>query len=180
MEICLIRHTTPAIEKGICYGQSDLSLASTYAEELLEVKKNVIGAFDRIYSSPLKRCSQLAKDLFPTQEISFDPRLMELDFGDWEMVPWTEMDRKIQEKWMENFVLNAPPNGESMLQLKDRLVKFLSTIQEDRVALVTHSGVIRTILAIVEQTPLEKCFDYQLSYGEVKTIDFEKMDDLST
>ena len=33
MDIYLVRHTTPKIDKGICYGQSDLELADSYPEE---------------------------------------------------------------------------------------------------------------------------------------------------
>ena len=31
MEIFLIRHTTPKIEKGICYGQTDLDITTTFS-----------------------------------------------------------------------------------------------------------------------------------------------------
>lgn len=33
MKIYLIRHTTPHIEKGICYGQTDLDVAETFNNE---------------------------------------------------------------------------------------------------------------------------------------------------
>ena len=41
MEIYLVRHTTPAIEKGVCYGQTDLNVAETFEEEVELVLKNL-------------------------------------------------------------------------------------------------------------------------------------------
>jgi len=35
MEIYLIRHTTPDVAKGICYGQTDLDVANTFEEEVI-------------------------------------------------------------------------------------------------------------------------------------------------
>lgn len=173
MEICLIRHTTPAIEKGICYGQADLDLADTYPVELEKVKQKVQGEFELIVSSPLKRCRILAEDLFPGQSIQYEDRIKEYDFGEWEMVPWNEMDKDLQEKWMANFVEIPAPGGESLMDMNNRIQEFvdeLKTRKYERVVFVTHSGVIRIISAIVEQTDLAKCFDYQLPYGVVKTL----------
>ena len=174
MEICLIRHTTPAVEKGICYGQADLALAESYPIELERVRKEVNGAFDQVFSSPLIRCKQLAEDLFGKEKIVFEERIMEYNFGEWEMVPWDEMDKDLQEKWMANFVDIPAPGGESLMMMHNRIQSFLSDLKKEnfsRVALVTHSGVIRIVSAIVEQTALAKCFDYQLSYGVVKTLE---------
>ncbi|MEL6559798.1 MAG: alpha-ribazole phosphatase family protein [Bacteroidota bacterium] len=173
MEICLIRHTTPAIEKGICYGQADLDLADTYPVELEKVRKQVHGEFDLIVSSPLKRCRILAEDLFSGQNIQYEDRIKEYDFGEWEMVPWNEMDKDLQEKWMANFVEIPAPGGESLMDMKNRIQEFVDELMVKdykRIVFVTHSGVIRIISAIIEQTDLARCFDYQLSYGVVKTL----------
>ena len=62
MEIYLVRHTTPAIKKGICYGQTDVDLNSeTFESELYEIKNKLPSNIVRFYCSPLIRCSKLAK-----------------------------------------------------------------------------------------------------------------------
>jgi len=33
MKVHLIRHTTPDIDSGVCYGQTDLEVANTFADE---------------------------------------------------------------------------------------------------------------------------------------------------
>ncbi len=75
---------------------------------------------------------------------------------------------------MANFVDVPAPGGESLMMMHDRIQSFLTDLKTEnfsRVALVTHSGVIRIISAIVEQTALAKCFDYQLPYGVVKNVE---------
>ena len=60
MEIYLIRHTTPKIDKGVCYGQSDIELADSFSMEFKEISKSIPKTFEKVYSSPLKRCTRLA------------------------------------------------------------------------------------------------------------------------
>ena len=38
-EIYLIRHTTPEVEKGVCYGQTDLNLKNTFPQEAKRIKE---------------------------------------------------------------------------------------------------------------------------------------------
>ena len=57
MLIHIIRHTTPDIAKGICYGQTDLALASSFYEERELLTSKLLDSYDAIYTSPLQRCS---------------------------------------------------------------------------------------------------------------------------
>ena len=86
MEIYLVRHTTPEVGKGICYGQADLSLSGSFELEMQRLKNFLPKTFDIIYSSPLQRCRQMASIL--ANEVEYDSRLMEMNFGDWEMKSW--------------------------------------------------------------------------------------------
>ena len=123
MEIYLIRHTTPDIEKGICYGQSDLDLKSNYAEAFEAVSNQIQTKKDfKVISSPLKRCSLLAK--YFNDDILFDNRLKELNFGDWELKPWNDIPEEEINPWMADFVNVAVTNGESYVQLASRVHAF--------------------------------------------------------
>ena len=92
-EIYLIRHTTPQVEKGVCYGFTDVEVASSFDDELKEVKRKLRGIqFSHLYSSPLNRCRQLAENL--DKNIIFDNRLKELNFGQMEMIAYSKMDQE--------------------------------------------------------------------------------------
>ncbi len=170
MEIYLIRHTTPDIEKGICYGQSDLDLAKTCNKEFKIILKQIPKDKNyQVYSSPLKRCSLLAEQF--NAPIVFDDRLKELDFGDWEMQPWNSISENELNPWMEDFVNVSVPNGESYTQLADRVNSFFEVSLDSKdtknIIIITHAGVIRAFLSGVLGIPLKKSFSIKIQYGEV-------------
>lgn len=169
----MIRHTTPKIGKGICYGQADLDLAATFGKEAQNVLQSLPASMDKVYTSPLKRCLQLAK-LIPHKKLEEIQQLQEMNFGDWELKPWSDIPKEDLDPWMDNFVNQRVPSGESMKMLADRVTQWYKEmiVTEDRkVAIVTHAGPIRIILSVVNNTPFEQAFKhYQVEYGEVFVI----------
>nr|BFF37739.1 alpha-ribazole phosphatase [Tenacibaculum mesophilum] len=173
MEVILVRHTTPDISKGICYGQADIKVATTFEEEVSSILKKVpVNDADvTYYSSPLKRCKLLAKKL--SANVIFDNRLKELDFGDWELQKWNDIDKKELDIWMNDFVKTPAKNGESYIDLHKRTTNFLTeltTKNHQKVVLVTHAGVMRSLWAYMNEIPLEKSFELKLNYGDTLTF----------
>ena len=172
MEIFLVRHTTPAIEKGICYGQTDLDLAHTFEDEAIEVLKKLPKQLDVVYSSPLKRCTTLAHKI--SDNITLDDRLKELDFGSWEMQKWDAIPLFEIQPWYDNFVNTSTLNGESYQDLQHRVLDFYKGLKKQKlssVAIITHSGVIRSLLAYINNIILKDSFEeLKISYGEVFSI----------
>ncbi len=170
MEIILVRHTTPNIEKGICYGQADIGVIDTFLEEVQPILKEVPvnDTETAYYSSPLKRCKLLAEQLSDT--IIFDDRLKELDFGDWELKKWDDINKPELDIWMNDFVNITVTNGESYIDLHNRTVEFLNelkSLKKQHVVIVTHAGVIRSLWAYVNNISLENSFDLKLKYGDI-------------
>lgn len=173
MEIYLIRHTQTATSKGLCYGQTDVPLADSFFDDMREVLKK-IPTQTCVFSSPLSRCMRLAQLI--SNEIILDNRLLEIDFGDWENMPFSEIDVKELQRWTENFVEIAPPNGESFKQLYLRVENFwndLLSLENKQVVIVTHAGVIRAILAKVLNLPLEKAFAFCVDFGSLHKLRYE-------
>ncbi|MEO0414782.1 MAG: alpha-ribazole phosphatase [Verrucomicrobiota bacterium] len=171
MEVYLIRHTSPDIEKGICYGQSDLDLKATFDQEFQAVKEIIPHSFDAVYTSPLKRCAVMAQRLAP--DIVRSDELKEIDFGDWEMKPWSEIDATKLGEWMANFVTYRVPNGESFEDLIARIDRFWQHVLEekaDRIAICTHAGPIRCLLGNILGLTPENYFKLEQSYGGVSKI----------
>lgn len=175
MLIHLIRHTTPDIEPGICYGQTDLDLAESFEQERDVVLSKLKDNYDVVYTSPLQRCAKLAKSV-PGKKRITDDRLMEYNFGDWELLHWNEFKSDQSQQWMNNFVDQAAPNGDSMLSMQARVDDFFDELFQKAfksVAVVTHSGVQRLVHARVLQTPLEKMFRLQLEFGAVMALNHD-------
>lgn len=168
MEIYLIRHTTPQLTQGLIYGQMEVELADTYEDELAVIKTKLPAQLDAVYSSPSSRCMTLADRL--GGNIHMDFRLMELNFGEWEGMTWDTVNQDHLTKWMDDFVHEAVPGGESMLQMNERVLGFWEEVisrPAGKVALVTHGGVIRLLLAHVGKMELSSIFNIKVEYGEV-------------
>ncbi len=168
--IYLIRHTTPEVEKGICYGQTDLDVKDSFLAEAQEIMSIVPNHRQiPLYSSPLKRCLQLAKHL-KGNSLTIDERIKEMHFGDWEMKPWAEIDKEQIKYWMTHLGQASTPNGESNQDLFDRSVAFWQELMAEapeEVGVVTHFGVMQSLLAHLLHIPLEKVFRIYLGYGAV-------------
>lgn len=173
MEIYLIRHTTPLVERGICYGHTDLPLAPSFHQEWTVLREKIPGQFDAVYTSPARRCIQLAERLkAPHRETR--PCLWELDFGDWEMKRWDEISREALDVWMKDILHTRVPNGESYSDLFRRVNEFWNDLQStsfDRIAVVAHAGTIRAMIAFSLELSADKSFRVHLDYGKVSLIE---------
>ncbi|MFI3295921.1 MAG: alpha-ribazole phosphatase family protein [Rikenellaceae bacterium] len=179
--IYLLRHTKPDIESGICYGNTDLGLdpESSKSDTAKAIKSLEVKHFKTIYSSPLKRCTQLAKEVVnQTQQcdtVTVDPRLKELNFGDWEMMRWDDIFLSTEGKeWFDNYIEHPTPNGESFAELIGRAKSFLDemmTETEDDILIVTHSGFIRGALVAMNIATPSEAFDKKIEYGELVKLE---------
>jgi alpha-ribazole phosphatase len=176
MEIYLIRHTTPLIEKGTCYGQADLDVTESFAAEASCIRSHIPEGIAEVYSSPLKRCRQLAEHLFPSHTIRFEERLKEINCGEWELKLWNEIDGVLLQSWMADFVNVGIPGGESYLDLYHRVSSWFDALPERKaVAIVAHGGVIRSILSHINGVALKDSFEqFRLRYGCVVKVVREK------
>lgn len=156
MNLFIVRHTRPDVPPGTCYGSTDVALPAGWQRHADDVAQRLrhIGALDaaRVFSSPLQRCGLLAAYLFPHASVVFDTRLQELDFGEWEGCPWSDVPRALLDKWAADVRGFRPPGGENYRQLKNRCAAFLQerlpTGNSD-CCIVTHGGVIRALLALL-------------------------------
>lgn len=177
MEIYLVRHTETACEKGICYGQSDVDLAQPF-DSIFENIVSQLPSEAILFSSPLKRCVVLAKyiqDNIKTISYQEDSRLMEMDFGDWEMKNWNDILPEQLNPWMEDFVNVPASNGESFVLLHKRTEAFLSDLVSKKnnspIIVVCHAGIIRSILCHHTSLPLKDAFQNKVDFGEVIKIE---------
>jgi alpha-ribazole phosphatase len=175
MIIYLVRHTPADAPTGVIYGRTDVPVNSAYNTLLPLIRHKLPShSITLCYSSPLRRCLELAQDLCPMLQVQVEPRLQELDFGDWEMKTWDTIDQQQAKYWGDHFVDTPCPNGESFKQLHSRVMDFwqeLHTLPEDAVVLVvTHAGVIRSILSDVTCRPLSDMFNIQVGTGSITKL----------
>jgi alpha-ribazole phosphatase len=142
MKLTLVRHPQPLVAPGVCYGSTDLAIAPGQLEHTLATLQLPEGL--PVYSSPLRRCAELAARL--GDNIRYDARLAEMHFGDWEMQPWDAIPRAAIDAWAADMVHYRPGGGESVLQVAERIAAFYSELNTDAI-IICHAGAIRLLAA---------------------------------
>ena len=174
MKITLIRHTSVDVAAGICYGQSDVQVAASFELEAAFVKSKLASFhFEAAYSSPLQRCSKLAHYCGFDHPL-IDNRLMELNFGDWELQAWDKITDPQLQQWYNNWTDETPTNGESFKTLIQRTELFLENVMDlnhNHMAVFTHAGIIRAVAIILGKITIDNAFELQVDYGQVFTFD---------
>lgn len=179
MEVYLIRHTETILGKGNCYGQSNIPLQRPFLSNFDKMVKGLEVKNAVIYSSPLERCKQLASHFRmyneSIQKIYFDDRLKELNFGDWELKEWNKLNQEHLNAWMADYVNYKVPNGESFMELYNRVNDFIKDELVNKehqapVIIITHAGVIRSFLCKVLEHPLKNAFKISVDYGSITKI----------
>jgi len=170
MTITLVRHTSVDVPPEICYGQSDVDVSSTFEAEAKVVDAKLKNKqFDAEYSSPLIRCRKLAAYCgYPNPNT--DDRLMEMNFGDWELKDWNEINDPQLQRWFDNWAEEVPTNGESFKDMIIRVESFLNelkTINHKHILIFTHAGVMRAIQVISGELSVIKSFETKLNYGDM-------------
>lgn len=172
MEVYLIRHTETVSEKGICYGQANVAIQEPFEHLFQEIKDQLPSEEMKVISSPLKRCTVLA-DFLSKGTIEQDNRLMEMHFGNWELENWNDIPQQELNPWMEDFVSVQVPNGESFEILYERVLSFIDDLKKqshEKVAIVTHAGVIRSFLCYQQNLPLKEAFQNKVTFGQIIKI----------
>lgn len=175
MPLYLIRHPKPVIEPGVCYGQSDIAIAD-YDDDVVRLRQLLKGIdITHVISSPLQRCWQLAQAL-GLPNLYQDRRLQELNFGDWEMQRWDDIERAKIDAWSCDVAQNSPPNGESYAVLAQRVAACVAELDPHETALIiTHAGPIRALLAQALDLPLEQSFRLRIDYASLTLLDFDSI-----
>ena len=151
MKLWLVRHAQTDAAPGLCYGTTDVCVP---AEATLAVAEAVVSRLPEgiaLAHSPLRRCAELAHAigrLRPDLVIRTEPRLAEMDFGDWEGQPWSSIARAEFDAWTCNFAEGVPGgHGESTARFLQRTGAAFDEWRasgQDAVW-VTHAGVMRAV-----------------------------------
>jgi alpha-ribazole phosphatase len=187
LKLRLIRHPKPQVEAGVCYGATDLlaeedALAAQLEACLLMPRPTLV------LSSPLQRCSALALGLAARgwPEPVIDQDFAEMNFGEWEMQPWSKIERHQINAWAADISAYVPPGGESVQQVAERALQavhrqwakhhsvveaLLNKAHETPgVVLICHSGVIQGLGHALSGKSWRDFKPLNLAYGEVRDV----------
>lgn len=172
--IHLIRHgDIEETLKGRYIGTTDVPLSDIGRKNLIEYdSKYIYPGTQVVFTSPLKRCTQTAKLLYPQQNAIVIDQLSECCFGEWENKTADELKGNPDfEKWLAGSTDIKPPRGESSADFTKRvclvfkqIVDGLMKTNNTEAVIITHGGVIMTLLSVFG-LPQAKPFEWTMDNG---------------
>ena len=125
-----------------------------------------------VFTSPLKRCTETCRILYPEQNPLSIANLSECNFGEWEGKTAEELKSDPDfEKWLAGDNSVKPPRGESNADFTRRICRMFESIVDGLMktgttesVIVTHGGVIMTLLAVYG-LPQAKPFEWTMDNG---------------
>lgn len=170
IELYLIRHgKTYGNTLGRYIGITDESLCPEGREAL---QSYTYPQAEAVYASPMKRCLETAKILWPELPVQSFHKLRECNFGEFENKNYLELkDNPHYQAWVDSGGQTAFPEGESREEFQKRCLEgFLEVLEAIRqadckkAALVVHGGTIMSILAAYGE-PKKSFYDWQIKNG---------------
>jgi broad specificity phosphatase PhoE len=121
---------------------------------------------DTIYVSDLRRTVETAEEIIryhPHAAVVYTPQLREQWYGTLEGKPSSRFLEALEESGSDILTF-IPEGGESVAELKERIVTFFNELkekeQDNSVLLVTHGGPIGNLLLHIFDLPNEKFVEY--------------------
>lgn len=172
--IHLIRHgAVSSTLQGRYIGVTDVPLSEEGKAAIRKLDAETEYPYAKVvFSSPLKRCTQTAKLIYPDSEPLLIDQLMECHFGEWENKTAEELrGDETFSKWLAGDNEVKPPRGESAADFTRRICMMFESIVDGLIktgttdaAIITHGGVMNTLLAIYG-LPQAKPFDWACDSG---------------
>jgi alpha-ribazole phosphatase len=177
-ELLFIRHAETDMAGTFC-GHSDPELngrGRVQLEELIDRLRMEDVAM--VYTSDLRRAHTTGMAIAEAFGINCHAHsaLREINFGQWEGITWEEIERRdhsYARHWIAEYPRLPAPDGESFHAFERRVldeVKFLSLEAEAAdccIAVVTHAGVLRTVLRALHGCSEENAWEQTRSYCSV-------------
>lgn len=173
-EVWLLRHATPLVALGTCYGAMDMPADDEHTAASADAFWQAWDAEHReapayLLCSPLRRCVQLAEALQrqrPQVALRLEANLREMNFGHWEGVLWADIPKVAVDDWASAFATHAFGGVESVQDLIARVGQVwdaqLSSVGAEYQSpapapsvWVTHAGVIKAARWWVESGGLK-------------------------
>lgn len=169
--LIFIRHGETEANKEHRYlGRTDEALSLEGREKLLQAyQQSRYPEAEVVFTSPMRRCRETARLLYPLVPKKEIPEWVEMDFGDFEGKNYEDLkDDEHYQAWIDSNGTLPFPNGESReayikrcMQGMDRMMQLLQ--EERKVAVIVHGG---TIMALLSSLCGGEYFDYQVRNGE--------------
>lgn len=167
-------------------GITDVELTEKGCLQATRAGKKLKGKrIDKIFSSSLKRARHTAELIadeigFNKKDIIIEKSLTEVNFGIFENLTWEEIiDQYAEEseKWIEFKHKYKFPKGEGYSDIISRISDFMDNVTDNSL-IVTHYGVIQSILLYYKIADDETLWDYKISNCAILELNGSKLENI--
>jgi alpha-ribazole phosphatase len=180
--IYLVRHgeSDANIQKRYC-GITDAKLSQKGRDQAAAAGQNLRHeTICRVYSSPLERAVDTAKIICSKNNICENKIikencLLEVNFGMFENMTWDEISsdyKEETEKWISEKNKYRFPKGESYDDIIERVAPFIDKVPDNSVV-VTHFGVIQSVLLYLGVADSTNLWDFMISNCDIVVLNYK-------
>ena len=184
IELIIVRHgETDSGKQGRYCGWTDAELNEEGLRQTHALCRRLDGQhIDAIYCSTLKRAvntAEIINERLRLNIVSSDA-LREKNFGIWDNLTWQEIVKAYPleyDEWCSNWLGFTVMGGESALEAHNRVTGFIDELLEKSGSgvflLVTHQGVIRSLLVHLLHMQLEDVWRFKLDNGSITRVEID-------
>ncbi len=187
MTLILVRHGETVMQGRYIGRRSNPQLSPAGVEQAVACSARLYAEpLHAVYCSPLARCIRTAEKIAPPHNLEPElvSELAEIDFGEWDGLTYEEIgekDAELRDRWLvlrgrprKGVPPALPPGGESVRdfdrRVKTALKKILTARAGACVAVVTHAGVIRSLVRGILGCPPRSQWRIEAALGSISRI----------
>lgn len=181
VRLLLIRHAATAwTVQGRFQGQTDIPLSAHGWHQVAALAQRLRAeTLHMLYASDLQRAWETARAIAVPHalHVHAEPRLREMAFGRWEGLTYAEMQQQDAQSlatWECDQLHSAPPGGETLLQMTQRVsaayADILAAGQDKTIGLVAHGGPLQLLLCLALGLPPQAYWQFAVSPASVSEL----------
>ena len=179
--LLLIRHGSTAWNaEGRYQGQTNTSLSARGHEQALRLAERLRSEdIDALCASDLARAWETAELIAAQHHLPIrpEPRLREINFGEWEGQTHAEIEQHNSAtlaEWFDDPMHRSPPGGETLQEVVDRVKAAFDTIvdqhPEGTVAVVAHGGTLRALICGALEMRPDAYWQFQIDLASISEL----------
>jgi len=175
MRLALVRHCEVDEKYKNCYnGHNDIGLSKKGKAQAKELAKTLDALeFDAVFCSDLRRAKDSIKASTHATNIIYTDKLREKSWGVHEGLSYEQivakegLEYRDFLQWID--VLDGEPYEDYIKRVKEFFLEFLPSLQKEDILIVTHAGVIRVLICILDDISLQEAFNIKVECGSIIT-----------
>ncbi|TKI70952.1 histidine phosphatase family protein [Sulfurimonas crateris] len=177
MRVTLLRHAEVEERYKNCYnGHIDIGLSENGYLQARELAKELDTLkFDAVFCSDLRRAKETLRHSLHAQDANYTEKLREKSWGVHEGLSFDEIiaEGKVAYidflQWIE--ALDGEAHEEYVKRVEEFFFEFLPSLKKEDILVVTHAGVIRVLLSLINGITLEEAFGIKIENGSLTRVE---------